>query len=398
MRNNKQHTLTQALAILTLACASQTASAVEALGMEWEGSGFMTLAAGRIVGGNSNNDYNDFNGYNAPAFVADFGQAGIYEKNQGWSLAPDSKLGLQAKAKINPQWSITGQIVTRGAANMNTNLEWLFASYNINDNWTVQLGRKRLPLFYYSESQDVGLSMPWVRLPPQAYGWDIVNYNGINLMNKAKWGDWSATTEFFYGNEKRDDNPYQKIYTGKHSKTNEKWSDIAGADITLSQDWFEARFMYLQSYWAYWEAGTASQALPKSRQKYYSAAFNADYENWMVRTEFSYINRRPVDENDFAQMVGVGYRIGKWLPMVTVARYEGNYIEGAYYSTLNSEKHTTYTLSLRYDLSPSSAVKIQYDYWKDRGGTDFNSSANIYGVSENYGNPRLLSISYDLVF
>ncbi|HEX5392397.1 MAG TPA: hypothetical protein VFW68_03910 [Rhodocyclaceae bacterium] len=383
---------------LTLALGAASAQAVEAYGIDWSGSGFLTLAAGRVFGGTAQTN---FNGYTAPAFVADYGQAGIYEKNQGWSAAPDSKLGLQGTAKFNSKFSVTGQVVTRGANNGNTNLEWLYGTYSINDAWSVQFGRKRLPLFYYSESQDVGLSMPWVRLPPQAYGWDIVNYDGVNLMNRSQWGEWSASSEVFYGNEKRNDNPYQKIYNGKHSKTNEKWSNIAGGDITLSRDWFEARFMYMQSDWEYWDPTMAgvlttfadTNRWPKTRQKFYSAAFNADYENWVIRSEFSYIDRREADENDFAQLLAVGYRIGKWLPMATVARYEGNYIEGGRmgYFGSDAERHTTYAVSLRYDLSTSSDIKVQYDYWKDRNGATFNG-----GIP--FGSPRLLSISYDMVF
>lgn len=375
---------------LTLALGAASAQAVEAYGVDWSGSGFLTLAAGRVFGGDAGNT---FNGYSAPVFVADFGQAGMYEKNQGWTIAPDSKLGLQGTAKFNSKWSVTAQTVTRGANNGKTNLEWLYANYNINDAWSVQFGRKRLPLFYYSESQDVGLSMPWVRLPPQAYGWDIVNYDGVNLMNRAQFGDWSATTELFYGNEKRNDNPYQKIYTGKHTKTNEKWTDIAGADVLLSKDWFEARFMYMQSNWTYWDAEGINGSFPKTKQKFYSAAFNADYENWVVRSEFSYINRREADENDFAQLLAVGYRVGKWLPMATIARYEGNYIDGGPigYAGTDSERHSTYAVSLRYDLTTSSAVKVQYDIWKDRSGATFAGG-------QSYGNPRLLSFSYDLVF
>lgn len=382
---------------LTLALGAASAQAVEAYGVDWTGSGFMTLAAGRIFGGKGGDN---FNGYGAPIFVGDYGQGGVYEKNQGWTAAPDSKLGLQGTAKFNSKFSVTAQVTTRGASNGNTNLEWLYGTYKINDAWSVQLGRKRLPLFYNSESQDVGLSMPWVRLPPQAYGWDIVNYEGVNLMNRSQWGEWSAASELFYGNEKRNDNPFLKVYIGKHSKSNEKWTDIVGGDIALSRDWFEARFMYMQSNYQYFgDAFGPNASSPKAKQQFYSAAFNADYENWVVRTEFSYINRRERFENDFAQLAGVGYRVGKWLPMFTVARFEGNYIDNANDPIFSSrsERHTTYAASLRYDISTSSDIKVQYDYWKDRSAPNFNQNP-ITGVSVPFGSARLLSIAYDMVF
>lgn len=389
MKMNYAKTLASCLTA-ALAIAATPTQAVEAYGIDFTGSGFLTLGAGKIIGGGAKSSFND---YTSPTFVADFGQAGMYEKGQGLNFAPDSKLGLQGTAKFNKQFSVTGQVVARGAASGKTNLEWLYATYNIDDNWSLQIGRKRLPLFYYSESQDVGLALPWVRLPPQAYGWDIVNYNGINLMHRTQLGAWSVASEVFYGNEKRTDNPYQKIYTGKNTKTDEKWTNITGADVSFSRDWFEARFMYMQADWQYWDPTTAGSFFPKTRQKFFSAAFNADYENWLVRSEFSYINRRQADENDFAQLLAVGYRIGKWLPLATIARYEGNYIDGGPigYAGTDSEKHTTYSATLRYDLTPSSALKVQYDYWKDRSGVTFAGG-------QTFGNPRLLSFSYDMVF
>lgn len=380
---NTRARLFGALLLSSLASLSTHAASITAGGIEFTGSGFLTVAAGKIVGGDPETN---ILGYSSPTFVADYGQAGIYEKNQGWSLGPDSKLGLQGTAKFSPAFSMTTQLVVRGAHNGYTDLEWLYGSYRINDKLTVQVGRKRLPLFYYSESQDVGLSMPWVRLPPQAYGWDIVNYNGANLLYQDQWGDWSSSAEFFFGDEKRRDNPYQRIYNGKHSKTNERWSNIVGADLTLSRDWFEARFSYVESDWEYW--GDAAQG--KAKQQFYAAAFNADYEKWVVRSEFSYINRRETYENDFAQLLAVGYRIGKWLPMVTYANFNGNYIDNTagFFTSDASEKHTTRSVSLRYDLTASSAIKAQYDWWSDRSA--------VNGPVQ--GNPRLLSVSYDLVF
>jgi hypothetical protein len=44
---------------------------------------------------------------------------------------------------------------------------------------------------------------------------------------------------------------------------------------------------------------------------------------------------------------------------------------------------------LRYDLTPSSDVKLQFDHWISYGGTYFPSI---------YGNSNMLTLAYDLVF
>ena len=55
------------------------------------------------------------------------------------------------------------------------------------------------------------------------------------------------------------------------------------------------------------------------------------------------------------------------------------------------EAHSTVAFTVRYDLTANSAFKVQIERWKDRGGPNFNA-----GVA--YGNPRLLTLSYDMVF
>lgn len=373
--------------------AASNAGAMEIAGVDLTGSGFMTLAAGKILSGDTPSN---FNGYHGPVYIADYGQAGVYEKDRGWDVWPDSKLGLQGVATFNPQWSITGQAVVRGATRAGTDLEWLYLTHKINDKFSLQVGRKRLPLFYYSESQDVGLSMPWVRLPPQTYGWDVVNFNGATLIYREQLAGWNSAAEIYAGSETRSNNPYLRLYYGKNAKMNERWSQILGADWSVSRDWLELRFSYLQSKWNY--AGDSLAGFidwPASRQKFYAAAFNVDYQNWLIVGEIAYIDRRSAYENDYSQMIGIGKRIGKWQPMLTYANFSGHFLPGPVYSGSDNESHSTVAFTLRYDLTPSSDVKAQLEKWQDKNGPGFNG---VTGNPVSQGNPTLLSISYDRVF
>jgi hypothetical protein len=362
--------------LCALAFATPAAQAVE-----FNGSGFLTLAAGKMLDSKQDDAY----------FVADYGQAGIYEHGDGWTLGPDSKLGLQGSLVFNPQWSVTGQVVARGARDGKVNLEWLYGSYNATDNLTIQFGQKRLPLFYYSESQDVGFTLPWVRLPPEMYGWDVVNFQGANLMYRDRIGDWNATWQLAVGNEERKDNPYQEIYNGRHTRTDEEWKNIVSLDLTLSGDWLETRFSYMHSDWAVWDpADKANTYSDNGGQSFYSVAAMADYENWVVRSEFSYVDRPGGDEEDWAAMLGVGYRFGKWLPMITWGRFRGNYIDPA----TPDERWWALMLTLRYDIDSSSAIKVQYDIFHDQS----DAGVTGYNASERYGNSRMIAIAYEKVF
>ena len=374
-------------------------------GIEFSGSGFLTLAAGKVFKGDAPQD---FNGYHAPMFASDWGQGGIYERGH-WTLNPDSKLGLQGTATFNPRVSVTGQVVSRGTSNGKFDLEWAYLNYTIDDRWTFQLGRKRLPLFYYSETQDVGLAYPWVHLPSGQYGWEIVNYNGANLLYHDQWGSWSSSMNFFAGDETRKNSPYETTTNGKHSHTDDRWSNIVGADMTLTRGWFEARLAYIQSDdQDRFEDPLAPPPFdysPKARQKIYALSFAVDHHSWVVRNEYLYMDRKQKGEEDYSFLLGAGYRIGKYLPMLTYNRYwmrlkpglaNPAVVDPSTIDPLSAERWTTLAFSLRYDLTPTSALKMQIERWKDQNGPNFNLDAS--GKSIPYGNARLFSLSYDRVF
>ena len=280
----------------------------------------------------------------------------------------------------------------RGAADGRPDLEWLYGEYRFNDDINLQFGRKRLPLFYYSESQDVGFSYPWVHLPPQLYGWEIVNYDGLNLNYKTQIGSWTHTLEVFAGNETHHDSGYWKIYNGNDTKTNAKWSHILGTDYDFSRDWFEGRLLYIQSYTQNDETqggdGTtaATSYSPPDMQHIYGASVNIDYHDWVIRGELLYINRKHDYGMDHTQLVALGYHFGDWTPMLSYANYKqqlNSDFQGA------AEGHATVAALLRYDLSASSDIKIEFDDWRDHTAP---------GYSSIHGNTRLLCASYDKVF
>lgn len=375
------------LALLAGAAVVAPPAHADDSGLSFKGSGFLTVAAGSVV---NRGPAQNSSGYNCPCFISDYGEGSVYEKG-GLNWRPESKLGLQGTAQYGERYSLTTQAVWRGVDSM-IDLEWLYADIRLNNNFTLQAGRKRLPLFYYSESQDIGFALPWTHLPPQLYGWEIINYNGANLLYKGQIGNWSTGMSVFGGSETQNDSPYWKMYNGKNSQTNSHWSNIAGAYVTLGNEWLETRVIYLQSDIQDITIAPAYSATPQSRQKIYGASFNIDHAHWVVRSEFLYVYRREAYGGDHAQVLGIGYRVGKWLPMVTYANYRQSV-------TLNpslAEAHATESLSLRYDVSTSSDVKIQFDHWKN------NAQPAFFAATPNTADPlqqtNLLTVAYDKVF
>ncbi len=389
--------------------APSLSQAVEVGGIDLNGSGFATLGLGHMLGGGEGS----MSGYRKPVFISDYAQGGVYDGKGGIQWQPDSKLGLQGVATFpDRRFSVTGQVVARGARDGAINLEWLYASFKVNDNITLQAGRKRIPMFYYSDTQDIGVALPWTHLPPQLYGWEVVNYNGFNVAYRGQMAGWDVGANALIGKESKDRSGYWKVYRGRNNRTDVRWDNIVGGDLSLAKDWFETRFVYLQSkvrqknasgsldtdpasstYGSYID-GDTSFSSPAGKQKIYGATFNIDYENFLVRSEFIRIAHNDVmGYTDRAQILGVGYRIGKWTPMYTVSNYRSQADIAAGADPDGQEAHRTHSATLRYDLSTSSAVKVQLDVQKDRSGPNYT----VDGFNR-FGNARLLTATYDVVF
>ncbi|MDD4963932.1 MAG: hypothetical protein PHI11_08460 [Gallionella sp.] len=392
---NLQTILKLTTAILWLGMSSQSA-AIELAGVNIDGSGFLTFAVGKTLNAGAAQPGSSFR---CPCFVSDFAQTSVYQQG-GVQWRPDTKLGLQGSAVFNPRFSVTGQVVARGAAGGQLDFEWLYADWKLNDELTLQVGRKRLPLLYYSESQDLGMSYPWVHLAPQMYGWEIVNYNGVNMLYRDDWGDWSSSMNFFAGDETVKDSGYWKLYNGGNTRTDSRWSNILGADLVLSRDWFTSRLVYLQSNIQNTNPFSTTPFVynNKTPQNLYGISLNADADHWVARAEFLYINRKASYGEDFSEVYGLGYRVGKWLPMVTYNNYHmvQRLDVAAGLDPAQAEAHSTTSLLLRYELNKSSALKLQYDRWKNNAQTPFFTATP--NTSVPMGHLDLLTASYDLVF
>jgi hypothetical protein len=234
--------------------------------------------------------------------------------------------------------------------------------------------------------QDVGYALPWTHLSPQLYGWEIVNYNGASLVYRTALGKWLATAQLLAGSETARDSGYWRIYNGKDSRTASRWSDIAGGELKLSYGVFDARAVVVQSYTQSRKTSAGDTDFsPKARQRIHGLSFNMDGTHWVGRTEFLYINRQADYGFDHTQLYALGRRFGPLMATLSYSNYQ---------QTLNAgpdgeEGHSVRSAALRYELDRSSALKLQYDLWRDRAKPGYGSM---------HGDVDLLSVAYDRVF
>ncbi|WP_448549638.1 porin [Thalassotalea fusca] len=338
-------------------------------------SGFASVNVGRVLDGDG------VPHYGVPStFLADYPIVSAYEEE--WDFAPESLFGIQITADLGSGMTATTQIVGRGVEDYDPEFEWAYISYAVNDNWTIQAGKKRLPLFYYSDFYDVGYAYVWMRAPADNYTWQIFNYNGINALYSTNFGDWSVLANIYTGKEDDKDNKLLgNFFFGE--KTREIWKNIFGGVVNLSKDWLEIRLTHMQyTNERYIGDERITWGGKDSREgKFYGASFNMDFGDWFVLTELNRLDLE-FDGNLDTNMITFGYRIDTITPFIAYSSMdqEGDGIT-------DGEKHNTTSVGLRWDFHDSAAFKIQFDKVKDES-FDFAVA----------GDSEAITLGIDLIF
>jgi hypothetical protein len=351
-------------------------------GLKFSANGFYTLGLAKAVRVRpGQTGY----GLRCDCFVTEYSQGGVVEDGRVGFLA-DSKLGLQAAVSTaDGRWSLTGQLVARGARDGKVNLEWLYATYQISGNWTAQFGRKRLPLLAYSEVQDVGVAISWVRPPTQLYGWDIVNYNGANLQWRGTWGPVAVLANAYAGSETLKDSPYEALYYTDGTRTDSRWGGIRGIELAAQWGALKLRAASVQANSSYLLSapGEAPAFYPggKLRMSTLSASFEPGA--WIFGAEAVYGDRRSEFWVDKSRGVQAGRRFGELTLLLGHMVYRQVTTDPA--AAAQSDDMTS--VVLRWDSAPGRVWKLQFDDFRDKSSGGFS-----------VGSRRLVSISHSGVF
>ncbi len=345
-------------------------------------SGFASLVAGSTVSGRDD-AVGTPPGCTAPCYVADWNNGGVYGRHL--SLRPESRVGVQGTWVATPELSATAQLKAR-AVESRARLEWAYLSYKSGP-WDFQIGRKRIPLYYYSEFQDVGVAYPWVSPPPDVYGWEVTNYNGASLRYRDNVGEVGVSASVYGGAEKR---KAARIYRMSTTDTVDvEWERLLGADLELVRDWFTLRLAYAQANVIeyYRQAGQHFGA----KVSMLNLAVNMDFGRWFLLAEVGELARRYVDGDDtrfkeLGALLGVGVRYGAWTPMLTLSRlHEHAVVPGYNDPDYSADRWNTLIASIRYDVKANQALKFQVNRTLDTTG-------------RYTGNTTTFRLSYDVVF
>lgn len=316
---------TKLMVALTACALSVQAQAAE---INW--SGFLSVAAGKSLD-------------DEIAYVVDPTSVAAYDREIRFD--PESIVGIQAQAVITDRLRATVQLVSKGANDFDTQVEWAFMSYDLTSDLTLNAGRFRHPLFFYSDFLDVGYAYHWIRPPTEVYSVPHSALEGINLYYSKVIGSIDLSSQAWFG--ALDDIGLAGADLEVQNNT--------GINLLMGYKWFKLRLLYNETdiIVSFEDTSTTPPTVLSSTSptEFYAVAFMADVGNAIFRSEATQTkNKGAFSSTTDAWYVSAGYAFGDFTPHATyaVADAQGEPIT------------KTSTIGLAWNFQPSAVAKIEY--------------------------------------
>ena len=332
---------------------------------------------------------------------------GFYDEDL--SFKPESVFALQVYSDLGEGLSFTAQLFAEGRSDFDVEARWVYLSYELTDEWKVNVGRMVLPMFYKSESEKIGYTVTGNRLPRSVYDdFDFAVVDGVRLNNSTEVGDWTINSSFGYY-------AWEGDFGTSNGDFNTSFDNIISVSAEFTYDWLtlfaggfiaEIDFSELNEAVIYpgIDGGAASfgltatetQSLKDTVQlsgdgQYYYFGASIDYNDWLMTVEYAdYGIKDTGDTFNEVYYIMAGKRINEYTILYTYEQYDepedlsslngfsvpAQAIGTAIINNLLTNKFTTQTVSLRYDFHSNAAFKVDVFNYKPNG-----SSEDVTGMS-----------------
>jgi len=353
---------------LAVCLLPMTASAVD-----FSFNGFGSIVAGSVIDGDG--------------YIAQYPNLGVYE--DGVEFSPETRLGVQGKAAFNDKLSATAQLTTRGADNYDVEVEWLYLSYKLTPNTDIQVGRLRLPVYYFSDYMDVGYAYPWLRIPADTYSLDATNYNGFKYNARFNSGDAYYTLSLYGGEEEADDSELMGyLFESFTTRIDRQFDNLAGVALGVTLEELSVRVTYTRGDMEETQTyAPGSAGVIDYNIEFYDVFARYDFESGLsLMAEYNIY--RPFYTSYFTSAT---YQTGDFNYYISWSKFD---LDEPF------EEHDTTSIGVRWDLGDTYALKFDLSSMKDDGFNPFSGLPNpVYHNAENGdGDVKVFSVAVDFVF
>lgn len=300
---------------------------------------------------------------------------GLANKNINFNN-DDNLIGLQFTAPVSDKVDMTLVLQANGgASNYNVEAQWGYATYKFNDELSLRIGKYKGSFYMVSDYKDVGYAYPWVRPPLEVYSTNPIDaLNGLDLVYQTNVGNMTLLTELYVGSGTHtatilpgtidawaafsfpdvDFNTPGVQAPPKGTPVSFETPNSKGLNVSLSGDIGTFRVGYYAT-----DVNAASFGIADKEGTFLGFGFNIDWNNVVVYSEYVQRDTSPgalefAFPDQEAYYVTLGYRMGKFLPYVTVAELA----KGKDVSPVAQEQSSV-AVGLRYEVSDTSVLKFE---------------------------------------
>ncbi|MFZ6749409.1 hypothetical protein [Undibacterium sp. Ren11W] len=352
---------------------------------------------------------------------------------------PDSNFGIQATAKFNDMFSVTGQGLVRKIVvdEFVGEIAWAFAKAKFSDQWSVRAGRIGLPVYMISDYRNVGYANTMLRPPVEMYSQvPLESVDGLDVVYQKSFGDTSITAQLAIG---------QTSVKSKSQYTVDA-TKLTSIHLVAENGPFTLRFGRTDTTLNIEDSASVNAVVGGLRKfganpaldaafglnaaannievkdthgSFTSLGLGVDWKNFIVQAEYG---KRDTDSLSVADTSSwytmFGYRIGKFLPYFNHASVKQDsprtvaslpttgplplpplqqaqllgLSAGANALTSQAPIQTSNSIGLRWDFYKSAALKIQIDRFSPEEGPGnfvnakptFKGPVNVYAVAIDF--------------
>lgn len=130
-----------------------------------------------------------------------------FAKKDGFAFKPLSLIGVQLDYSLSNNLDFVGQFVYReqDEQNINSITQMAFLRYDVTPSWQVRAGRLAADIFHFSDTRDVSIAYPWVKVPTEVYG--IVparSLDGADIRYSKRYENFNLSVKGFWGKGESD--------------------------------------------------------------------------------------------------------------------------------------------------------------------------------------------------
>ncbi len=335
------------------------------------------------------------NGFLSVGAAQSDAEAPMYGVKDEINFSSLSLIGIQTVYQpSSDRLSFVVQLLARGADGWDMDAEWAYAKFKINDNNSLFLGKIRMPFFMISEQYDVGVAYPWIRPPEELYGFINIPFttvDGIKLKHRGTLKDFDYGAQIYAGNKKNIGVDVAGISVPETGTI-----EMYGVTFNVGNEVLKVRLGYHEAPKITLDlippiidalgnvdvpVTEAALALPpfyivpvdNGKASFASIGFTSNMGNLFLMGEWGERDIKqqlpfPTTENWFFT---AGYNGGKFVPHITFGEFKVDD------TTLFNQNQQSVTLGLRYNATPSTAVKFEI------ADIEIDSAANAVGLYDS---------------